>query len=196
MKIVTTPISVSLCRSVRPFYSRTRTIIPLFLAIKRQERKHDSWRGEEIGGWENSEDLVQSDLVSGTPDRVSRSRHVIGRYCATGDLHDSEQRVRRVDRSAVMVPHCLPVCLRYPSQGYNRFESFETIIFLPFFLLLIKRLYNICNFEGSLANSSPEPELWGIIKRLLRWRNSNDYIAIDREMIRTKSFRVNGKQYH
>ncbi|CAK9795982.1 hypothetical protein ANTQUA_LOCUS574 [Anthophora quadrimaculata] len=42
------------------------------------------------------ENLARSDLVFRTWDLVPRSGRMIGRYCATTDLHDSEQRYGRL----------------------------------------------------------------------------------------------------
>lgn len=116
-----------------PFYSWIAgTIIPLFLAIKRQEDANSRRVHERVGHprgpgakWSRVQD-------TGSP--LSRSRHVIGRYCG---LYDSRQR----DSSVSGLSWCL-IVFRFvcvirraedtPPALWN-FVNIEMIFFLFFF---------------------------------------------------------------
>jgi len=87
----------------------------LFLAIKpRAYRPGRKSCGPRSG---SSLSLSLSLLVDEL--RLSIARHVIGRHCP----RDSQRS--RTKGSSVMVPHCLPACLRYPREAGLRCANFD-----------------------------------------------------------------------
>lgn len=119
-----------------PFYSWIAgTIIPLFLAIKRQEDANSRRVHERVG--HPREPGAKWSRVQDTGSPLSRSRHVIGRYCG---LYDSRQR----DSSVSGLSWCL-IVFRFvcvirraedtPPALWN-FVNIEIIFFLFFFFRL------------------------------------------------------------
>lgn len=119
-----------------PFYSRIAgTIIPLFLAIKRQEDANSRRVHERLG---YPEDSARSDLVSRTRDHLSLSIETRD-WPLLWSLWFSTKGL--VGLRPVMVPYCLSICLRYSPRGGYTVRSETSWIsrwfFFPFFFLLL-----------------------------------------------------------
>ena len=89
---------------------------------------------------------MRSDLVSRTRNHLSRPGYVIGRYCTTGDLHDSQQRNRRRSTSchgALLSFDLFALSVTRIHCGYFKLRKRLHFFFFFFFFVNLRLLYSM-----------------------------------------------------